>query len=145
MTGTSPPVRTNAVPVGIRNIPPLARAPVHRECLVCYVYRMWRHHGCGDDLSLVRLYCDFSARRDRQLGDRLAGVGVHSAADLVFGAHQPNAPCWNPGGSRYAGATPDGVPACLQVATGSTAACHLWLRTTTWRVSGAGRRLTLWA
>lgn len=129
----------------IRDIPPLARVPEGRECLVCYVYRMWRHHGCGDDLALVHLYRGFSAPQDSHLGERLADAGVQSASDLVFGAHQPHAVHWNPGGSGYAGATPDGVPDCLQVAAGSTAACHLWVRTTTWRISGAGHRLTLWA
>ncbi|WP_417234815.1 hypothetical protein [Arthrobacter sp.] len=129
----------------IRDIPPLARVPGRRECLVCYVYRMWRHHGCGDGLALVQLYRGFSARQDRQLDERLAAAGVRSASDLVFGAHQPRAVSWNPGGPGYAGETPDGVPDCLQVAPGSTAGCHLWVRTTTWRVSGAAHRLTLWA
>lgn len=145
MTGTGRPVRREVQPMRVRDIPPLSRIPERGECLLCYVYRLWRCHGCGDDLSLVGLYQQFSGRQDLRLRDRLTGAGVHDASGLVFGAHQPNAVHWNPDAPGYAGYMPDGVPDCLQVAAGSTAACHLWVRTTTWRISGAGRRLTLWA
>lgn len=139
------PRTTEVPPAAVGGIPPPCRAPRGRECLICYVYRMWREHGCGEGLSLVRLYRDSSSRVDATLEKRLDEAGVLTASDLVFTAHHPNPRYWNPGGAGYAGTADDGTPGCLLVVRGPTAAYHLWRRTSTWQVSGAGERLTLWA
>lgn len=145
MAGQTPSPEGSVVPLTVEDIPTLCKVPRQGECLVCFVYRMWRQHGCGDDLSLVHLYLEVSRLRDAGLVRRLDRTGVGTACALVFTAHHPHAGHWNAGASTGAGPGKDGVPECLRVVAGSTAACDLWLRTDTWRVSGAGSKMTLWA
>ena len=134
--------------VGLREVlaelPLAQKAPKHCECLVCYVYRMWRNHGAGGQLELAGLYRTYAASKDTTLIERLLAAGVGTDRELVFSVHRPNEPNWDPTGYCSCHKPVDGVPWCHEVVRGSTAACDLWLRSGNERPAGAHKHKRLW-
>lgn len=129
----------------LAELPLSQKVPRQRECLVCYVYRMWRQFGCGEGFELSGLYRTLAAVADTRLEERLHAAGVHNDQELVFAAHRPNAPLWDPCGYCQVHAPVNGVPWCQEVVRGSTAACDLWLRRGNEKPAGARAALRLWA
>lgn len=125
---------------------PLAqKVPRGSECLVCYVYRMWRRFGEGTGLELVSLYRSMAARRDVTLEQRLRAAGFATDRDVVFAAHRPDPHQWDPTGYCHLHQPVDGVPWCETVIRGSTAACGIWIRSGNTRPADTRHFKRLWA
>jgi hypothetical protein len=129
----------------LAELPLAEKVPRQRECLVCYVFRMWKKFGGGDGLELAGLYRDFAAKADLRLEDRLRTAGFTDDRSVVFSAHRPNPPEWDPHAYCACHAPVDGVPWCKEVVRGSTAACDNWLREGNDRPARAHGVKRLWA
>ncbi|WP_245703216.1 DUF2695 domain-containing protein [Raineyella antarctica] len=110
-------------------------APRPGECLLCYVSRMVLQFGCDNHLRFARQYRDARAPRATGLERRLANAGGFCDCEVLLNAYDLRPEHWLPAltheedgrtvideGER----SPDSLPACTGVSTGSTQPCGLW-------------------
>ena len=102
--------------------------PHEGECVVCFVDRMTRSHGCSGHLTWATLWRDRCAPRATALERRLGGKGGFCDCEVLMNAfkRRDDFRSWI-GEIADPGESADAELPCVGVRKGSSQACPRWI------------------